>query len=166
MKRIFKLVAICTLLMGVLIGCGSSVTVKSESLDYNIEEIYDALEEINPISNPRQIDDYSIETDFGIAKDDMVIEYVGSISNTMSNSGLILVIKTVDKKAADVETLLKTYKENQKSYFSNYPEFQDAMENVSNGIITVKGNYVVIVFANTEGANYEDINQVISDVLK
>ena len=75
-------------------------------------------------------------------------------------------MKTVDGKAKDVETLLKTYQENQKSYFSNYPEFGDAMENISNGNITVKGNYVIMVFANTEGAHYEDINQVISDVLK
>lgn len=153
-------------LMRVLIGCGSASTGKIGSTEYNIQEIYKAIEEVNPINNPREIDDYTIETDLGIAKEEMVTEYVGSISNTMSNSGLILVMKTVDGKAKDVETLLKTYQENQKSYFSNYPEFGDAMENISNGNITVKGNYVIMVFANTEGAHYEDINQVISDVLK
>lgn len=164
MKKLLKVIVTGIVLAGFMVGCGSTEPAKEES-QMTTSGLYNVLVEVNPIDNPREIDEYSMETSFGIPVSELVEEYQGSISNTMTDSGLNLVIKAVDGKAEAVEALLETYKANQEVYFENYPEFADAVKNVSEGIIISEGDYVVISFASIDGASTEAIEQALNDAL-
>lgn len=167
-RRMYSIISFVMLFGAVLLtGCASQTEsdADAETVTYDIQSIYDDIAAVNPIENARDVDDFSIENDFGL--DPAGIEnYVGKISGTLSNSALILVVEAKEGSESDVESALKTYQEKQITYFGNYAEFADAQAMVESGRIVSKDNYVVIVFANTDGADYGEIDSTIADAFK
>lgn len=175
MKKLIS-VLLAVVLVASLAGCGGSAPASSavESAAEAVSEavsqldlsaVIAAIEAKNPIANPRDIDDFSIENDFGLNMED-VAEYIGKISNDQGNSGLILAILPNEGSADAVKEALEQYKTAQVAFFGNYPEFADGMAQVEKGIIEKVGEAVVVVFGNTEGASYEEIGAAIKELAK
>lgn len=161
MKKLIS--AILAVAMAVsLAACGGSS--KPAAKEYNLDDVVSAIESSNAVSNPREIDDFAIENEFLLDKEN-VVAYKGIMSNDQGNSALIMVVQAASGKAADVKTALEAYKQNQVAYYGNYAEFAEGQALIQDGRVVDKGDYVVIVFANTEGASYSDIDSAISKAL-
>lgn len=145
-----------------LAACGGSS--KPAAKEYNLDDVVSAIESSNAVSNPREIDDFAIENEFLLDKEN-VVAYKGIMSNDQGNSALIMVVQAASGKAADVKAALEAYKQNQVAYYGNYAEFAEGQALIQDGRVVDKGDYVVIVFANTEGASYSDIDSAISKAL-
>lgn len=179
MKKFISVLLAVILVAACLVGCGSSAPASSAASaassvaeavveavsELDLNAILTAIEEKNAIANPRDIDDFSIENDFGLSMDD-VASYIGKISNDQGNSGLILVVEPAEGSTEAVKTALEAYKTAQVAFFGNYPEFADGMAQVEKGIIESVGNAVVVVFGNTDGASYDDIAAAIKELAK
>lgn len=164
MKKIsILLMSLVMLVMALITGC-SKETKSASSKTYDIQAVYDAVEKVNPLTDARELDDFALENDFKLNMAD-VKAYKGKMSGTLSDSALILVVEATEGKGSDIKKSLETYKENQKIYFGNYPEFADAQAMVNDGRIIAKGDYVVIVFANVKGATYNDIDAALSETM-
>ncbi len=139
-------------------------SVAQQASEKNLADILSAIEAVNPIDNPRDLDDFALENDYGMTMDN-IQEFAGRMSNTQGNSGTILVVKAAAGKAADVKKELSTYQQNQVTYWGNYAEFADAQTNAKEGRIVEKGDYVALVFAGTSEADYSAIDKVLDEAL-
>lgn len=151
-----------------LSACGGTPSDGAQKEEQpSVQDVYDALMEVNAIANPREIDGFALENTFAIDPEELVEEYAGTVSNTMSDSGLNLVIRAKEGKAEEVKTALETYKTSQETFFGGYyAEFADALSQIADGRVEAHGDLVVLVFANTEGAEYSEIDGVLSDIAK
>ena len=127
MKKLISIV-LCAVMGLSMAACGGS-SASASAKEYNLDDIVSAVEAVNPVSNPREVDDCA------------------------------------DGKAGDVKKALETYQQNQIAYYGNYAEFADGQALIKDGRIVEKGNYVVLVFANTDGASYTDIDKALSAAL-
>ena len=158
---------------GVLTGCGgssassstassaapaassqaASSVVSSAAAEENgasdLDGIYNALLQADPISNQFEIAAMNIEYDFGLQAED-VVSYKGVKSNDNGDAGLVLAIQPAAGKAQDVMDILKTYQQDQVAFYGNYAEFAQAQDNVENAVIAFKGNTIVMVIASNE----------------
>lgn len=161
MKKLSSLVLAVVLLAGVLVGCNGAAA--SEVKTYNMDDIVAAVEEANPVSNPRAVDDNFIMLDMMLTKDN-IAEYTGKVSNDGGNSALIVVLKANEGKVADLKAEMESYKTNI-STGGLYAEFAD-METMAKGArIVEKGDYLVMVVANTQGADYAEIDKALDAAL-
>ena len=151
--------AVCAILSAaVLTGCGgssassstassaapaassqaASSVVSSAAAEENgasdLDGIYNALLQADPISNQFEIAAMNIEYDFGLQAED-VVSYKGVKSNDNGDAGLVLVVEAASGKAQDVVTALESYKQDQVAFYGNYAEFAQAQSNVENAII-------------------------------
>ena len=161
MKKLITCVLSAALAMG-LVACGGSSS--SAPKEYNLETVVNTIAEANAVANSRSIDDFSIENDFMLNSED-IVSYYGIASNDQGNSATILAVQCATGKASDVKSALETYKQNQVAYYGNYAEFADGQACIEDGRVVDKGDYVVLVFANTEGASYTDIDKAVSAAL-
>ena len=161
MKKLISAILAAAMALS-LAACGGSS--KADAKEYNLDDVVSAIEASNAVSNPREIDDFAFENEFLLNKED-VVAYKGIMSNDQGNSALIMVVQAASGKAADVKAALETYKQNQVAYYGNYAEFAEGQALIQDGRVVDKGDYVVIVFANTEGASYSDIDSAISKAL-
>jgi len=186
-KNLFAFVAAAALSAAVLTGCGSSSSTASSSASEaqaespassaaassvadNAEEngsseldgIYNALLEANPISNQFEIAAMNIEYDFGLPAED-VASYKGVKSNDNGDAGLVLVIEAADGKAQDVADKLAAYQQDQVAFYGNYAEFAQAQSNVENAVIAFKDNRVVMVIASNESS--ADLDSAVDNAL-
>lgn len=159
MKKYIAILA-ALLLLVCLVGCGSS---KEEAASYDLASVMSSLEEVNPIANPRDIDDFAIENDFGFAEG-AVEEYLGKISNDQGDSGMILLIKAAEGKGEDVKTALETYKADQVAFYGNYAEFAQGMALIQDGRIVQDGDYVFLVFSSLSVNGYDAIDSALSSL--
>ena len=122
--------AVCAILSAaVLTGCGgssassstassaapaassqaASSVVSSAAAEENgasdLDGIYNALLQADPISNQFEIAAMNIEYDFGLQAED-VVSYKGVKSNDNGDAGLVLVIEAADGKAEDIAQYL------------------------------------------------------------
>ena len=158
---------------GVLTGCGgssassstassaapaassqaASSVVSSAAAEENgasdLDGIYNALLQADPISNQFEIAAMNIEYDFGLQAED-VVSYKGVKSNDNGDAGLVLVIEAADGKAEDVANQLTAYQQDQVAFYGNYAEFAQAQSNVENAVIAYKDNRVVMAIASNE----------------
>lgn len=160
MKKYIAILAALLLLI-CLVGCGSSG--ESDAASYDLASVMSSLEEANPIANPREIDDFSIENDFGFAEGD-VEEYLGKISNDQGDSGMILLIKAAEGKGDAVKTALETYKADQVAFYGNYAEFAQGMALIQDGRIVQNGDYVFLVFSSLSVNGYDAIDSALSSL--
>ena len=166
--------AVCAILSAaVLTGCGgssassstassaapaassqaASSVVSSAAAEENgasdLDGIYNALLQADPISNQFEIAAMNIEYDFGLKVED-VAAYKGVKSNDNGDAGLVLVVEAASGKAQDVVTALESYKQDQVAFYGNYAEFAQAQSNVENAVIAFKDNRVVMAIASNE----------------
>ena len=161
--------AVCAILSAaVLTGCGgssassstassaapaassqaASTVVSSAAAEENgasdLDGIYNALLQADPISNQFEIAAMNIEYDFGLQAED-VVSYKGVKSNDNGDAGLVLVIE-----AEDIANQLTAYQQDQVAFYGNYAEFAQAQSNVENAVIAFKDNRVVMAIASNE----------------
>ena len=92
-----------------------------------------------------------------------VVAFSGKVSNDNANSALILAIQAQPGKAEDVKADLESYKSGLVN--GMYAEFAEKEAQAKDARIVVKGDYVVLVIANTEGASYADIDTAVDNAL-
>ena len=159
--------AVCAILSAaVLTGCGgssassstassaapaassqaASSVVSSAAAEENgasdLDGIYNALLQADPISNQFEIAAMNIEYDFGLQAED-VVSYKGVKSNDNGD-------EAADGKAEDIANQLTAYQQDQVAFYGNYAEFAQAQTNVENAVIAYKDNRVVMAIASNE----------------
>lgn len=139
-----------------------SAPASASSAAYNLGDIVTAIEAANPVTNPRDLDDFSLQNEIMLNMDN-VADFSGKKSNDNANSALILAIQAQPGKAEDVKTDLESYKSGLVN--GMYAEFAEKEAQAKDARIVVKGDYVVLVIANTEGASYSDIDTAIDSAL-
>lgn len=133
-----------------------------EAQTANLESAVAALEAVNPIANPRALDDFSVENELMLTMDNLVA-YKGDVTNDQADCGLVFVAQAKEGKAADVEAELQAYKE---SLTANdmYAEFADKIAMAKDARIVTNGNYVAIVIASI-GGDYDAIDTALETAL-
>lgn len=151
LKKLLTVLAAAVLAMALLTACGGGDTTPASTK--SVGEVRDALLQANPISNPLEITaDHLFLLDYLLVEED-VAEFAGVRSNDAYDAGTVLVIKAAEGKAETVKTTLDEYTQSMIAYFGNYEESADAMANVENGVLTVSGDLVVMVWASNECAD-------------
>lgn len=133
-----------------------------EAQTANLDSAVAALEEVNPIANPRALDDFSVENELMLTMDNLVA-YKGDVTNDQADCGLVFVAQAKEGKAADVEAELQAYKD---SLTANdmYAEFADKIAMAKDARIVTNGNYVAIVIASI-GGDYAAIDTALDTAL-
>ncbi len=165
MKKVFSLILALSLAALAFVGCGGEAKdVSGDTKAYNLSDIVTAVEQANPVSNARDVDDNFISLDMMITAEN-IAEYAGKVSNDQGNSALIIAIKAAEGKAAEVKTELEAYKASI-STGGLYAEFADMETMAKDARIVAKGDYLVMVVANTQGADYGEIDKALDEALK
>ena len=180
MKKLICMSLAAAMLAATLAACGGAPSSQSSSSGsqasspasdtsaangtsgYNLGDVVSAIEGANPVANPRELDDCALQNEMLLTMDN-VEEFSGKLSNDNSNSALILVVKAVAGKAGDVKSELESYKSGLTT--GMYAEFAEKEAQAKDSRIVVKGDYVVMVIANTEGASYDAIDEAIDNAL-
>ena len=129
----------------------------------NLDAAVSALEEVNPIANPRALDDFSVENELMLTMDN-IAGYKGDVTNDQADCGLVFVAQAKPGKAADVESELQAYKD---SLSANdlYAEFADKVALAKDARIVTNGNYVAIVIAGIANPDYAPIDTALETAL-
>ncbi len=161
MKKFIAAVLSTAVMALALVGCGGS---SSDTKSYNLNDVVTAVESANPVANPREVDDNFITLDMLLTKEN-IAEYAGKVSNDQADSALIVAVKAVEGKGGDVKTEMEAYKSSI-STGGLYAEFADKEAAAKDARIVAKGDYVVMVVANTNGADYSAIDTALDEALK
>ena len=129
----------------------------------NLDAAVSALEEVNPIANPRALDDFSVENELMLTMDN-IAGYKGDVTNDQADCGLVFVAQAKPGKAADVESELQAYKD---SLSANdlYAEFADKVALAKDARIVTNGDYVAIVIAGISNPDYSAIDTALETAL-
>ena len=138
---------------------GDAVEANTANLDAAVA----ALEEVNPIANPRALDDFSVENELMLTMNN-IVGYKGDVTNDQADCGLVFVAQAQPGKAADVESELQAYKE---SLSANdlYAEFADKVALAKDARIVTNGDYVAIVIAGINNPDYSTIDTALETAL-
>ncbi|MDO5778292.1 MAG: DUF4358 domain-containing protein [Eubacteriales bacterium] len=135
----------------------------AEANTANLDAAVSALEEVNPIANPRALDDFSVENELMLTMDN-IAGYKGDVTNDQADCGLVFVAQAKPGKAADVESELQAYKD---SLSANdlYAEFADKVALAKDARIVTNGDYVAIVIAGISNPDYSTIDTALETAL-
>ena len=141
----------------------TDIVVSDEANTANLDAAVAAIEEVNPIANPRALDDFSVENELMLTMDNLV-GYKGDVTNDQADCGLVFVAQAKPGKAADVESELQAYKE---SLSANdlYAEFADKVALAKDARIVTNGDYVAIVIAGIANPDYSAIDTALQTAL-
>lgn len=134
-----------------------------EAQTANLESAVAAIEAVNPIANPRVLDDFSVENELMLTMDNLVA-YKGDVTNDQADCGLVFVAQAKEGKAADVEAELQAYKDSL-SANDMYAEFADKIALAKEARIKTNGNYVAIVIASIGSGDYAAIDTALETAL-
>lgn len=139
------------------------VSDDAEANTANLDAAVSALEEVNPIANPRALDDFSVENELMLTMDN-IAGYKGDVTNDQADCGLVFVAQAKPGKAADVESELQAYKD---SLSANdlYAEFADKVALAKDARIVTNGDYVAIVIAGISNPDYSAIDTALETAL-
>ena len=139
------------------------VSDDAEANTANLDAAVSALEEVNPIANPRALDDFSVENELMLTMDN-IAGYKGDVTNDQADCGLVFVAQAKPGKAADVESELQAYKD---SLSANdlYAEFADKVALAEDARIVTNGDYVAIVIASISNPDYSAIDTALETAL-
>lgn len=139
------------------------VSDDAEANTANLDAAVSALEEVNPIANPRALDDFSVENELMLTMDN-IAGYKGDVTNDQADCGLVFVAQAKPGKAADVESELQAYKD---SLSANdlYAEFADKVALAKDARIVTNGDYVAIVIAGISTPDYSAIDTALETAL-
>ena len=119
MKKIFAVAAAASLCAALLAGCGSTATASSaasetisqaasavsEAVEQANTDLLDsavaAIEAVNPVNNPRVIDDFSLVNEMGLTADN-IVAYKGDVTNDQADCSLVFVAQVKDGTADTV----------------------------------------------------------------
>lgn len=141
----------------------SSDAASAPEAAFDLADVVSAVEAVNPVANPRDIDDFSLENTYLVTMDN-VADFSGRVSNDASNSALILAVQAVPGKVDEVKAELDAYR-TELAEGGLYAEFADKEAQAKDARLVVKGDCVVLVIANTEGAQYADIDKALDEAL-
>ena len=101
----------------------TDIVVSDEANTANLDAAVAAIGAVNPIANPRALDDFSVENELMLTMDNLV-GYKGDVTNDQADCGLVFVAQAKDGKVDAVKAELEAYKE---SLSANdlYAEFAD-----------------------------------------
>ena len=144
-------------------GTDIVVSDDAEANTANLDAAVSALEEVNPIANPRALDDFSVENELMLTMDN-IAGYKGDVTNDQADCGLVFVAQAKPGKAADVESELQAYKD---SLSANdlYAEFADKVALAKDARIVTNGDYVAIVIAGISNPDYSAIDTALETAL-
>lgn len=139
------------------------VSDDAEANTANLDAAVSALEEVNPIANPRALDDFSVENELMLTMDNLV-GYKGDVTNDQADCGLVFVAQAKDGQVDAVKAELEAYKE---SLSANdlYAEFADKIALAKDARIVTNGNYVAIVIAGIANPDYAPIDTALETAL-
>ena len=142
---------------------GGAVSDDAKANTANLDAAVSALEEVNPIANPRALDDFSVENELMLTMDN-IAGYKGDVTNDQADCGLVFVAQAKPGKAADVESELQAYKD---SLSANdlYAEFADKVALAKDARIVTNGDYVAIVIAGISNPDYSAIDTALETAL-
>lgn len=157
LTKIFAVVVSLTLCAGVLVGCGgekapsesnansaSQPQSGSENTAVDLKAAADTILAANPISNQLAVDDNFMKFELALPEDNFVA-YAGACSNDQDDAGRVIVVQYADGQETAVKDALETYRQNQVTFFGNYPEFADAQNNLKSNYALVSGNGMAIL---------------------
>lgn len=127
-----------------------------------LASIVSALEEVNPINNPRAITSDDVEFNMNMTPDNLVA-FQGDVTNTQSDCGLVFVAQVKDGTMDTVLEELEAYRQSMTS--SLYVEFADKVAKAEDARIVSKDNIVVMVISSIGGPDYADIDAAIESAL-
>lgn len=143
---------------------GSTESVVSDEANTaNLDAAVAAIEAVNPIANPRALDDFSVENELMLTMDNLV-GYKGDVTNDQADCGLVFVAQAKDGQVDAVKAELEAYKE---SLSANdlYAEFADKIALAKDARIVTNGNYVAIVIAGIANPDYASIDTALETAL-
>ena len=129
----------------------TDIVVSDEANTANLDAAVAAIEAVNPIANPRALDDFSVENEL-------------MLTNDQADCGLVFVAQAKDGKVDAVKAELEAYKE---SLSANdlYAEFADKVALAKDARIVTNGNYVAIVIAGIANPDYAPIDTALETAL-
>lgn len=141
----------------------TDIAVSDEANTANLDAAVAAIEAVNPIANPRALDDFSVENELMLTMDNLV-GYKGDVTNDQADCGLVFVAQAKDGKVDAVKAELEAYKE---SLSANdlYAEFADKVALAKDARIVTNGNYVAIVIAGIANPDYAPIDTALETAL-
>ena len=141
----------------------TDIVVSDEANTANLDAAVAAIEAVNPIANPRALDDLSVENELMLTIDNLV-GYKGDVTNDQADCGLVFVAQAKDGKVDAVKAELEAYKE---SLSANdlYAEFADKVALAKDARIVTNGNYVAIVIAGIANPDYAPIDTALETAL-
>lgn len=190
MKKLLSVLAAAALCAAMLAGCGSSSSSAASSQPASdaastsqapseaasssepaaetantalLEAAVSAIEEVNPVENPRVIDDFSVENEMNLTLDNLVA-YKGDVTNDQADCALVFVAQARDGSADAILSELQAYKD---TLAGNdlYAEFADKVAKAQDARVVAKGNYVVMVISGIGGPDYSAIDSAIDAAL-
>lgn len=141
----------------------TETVVSDEANTANLDAAVAAIEAVNPIANPRALDDFSVENELMLTMDNLV-GYKGDVTNDQADCGLVFVAQAKDGQVDAVKAELEAYKE---SLSANdlYAEFADKIALAKDARIVTNGNYVAIVIAGIANPDYAPIDTALETAL-
>lgn len=142
---------------------GTESVASNEANTANLDAAVAAIEAVNPIANPRALDDFSVENELMLTMDNLV-GYKGDVTNDQADCGLVFVAQAKDGQVDAVKAELEAYKE---SLSANdlYAEFADKIALAKDARIVTNGNYVAIVIAGIANPDYTAIDTALETAL-
>ncbi len=140
-----------------------SAPAAEEANTANIDSAVAAIEAVNPIANPRALDDFSVENELMLTMDN-IVAYKGDVTNDQADCGLVFVAQAKDGQVDAVKSELEAYKA---SLSANdlYAEFADKVALAKDARIVTSGNYVAIVIAGINNPDYSAIDSALTTAL-
>lgn len=143
----------------IVISESTDASTGEEANTANLDAAVAAIEAVNPIANPRALDDFSVENELMLTMDNLV-GYKGDVTNDQADCGLVFVAQAKDGQVDAVKAELEAYKE---SLSANdlYAEFADKIALAKDARIVTNGNYVAIVIAGIANPEYAPIDTAL-----
>lgn len=128
-----------------------------------LESAVAAIEAVNPVSNPRVIDDFSVENEMNLTLDNLVA-YKGDVTNDQADCALVFVAQAKEGTADAVKAELEAYRD---TLAGNdlYAEFADKVAKAQDARVVAQGSYVVMVISGVNGPDYTAIDSAIESAL-
>lgn len=127
-----------------------------------LASIVSAIEAVNEIPNPREINETSLEFDMGISPD-QIVAFDGDVTNNQDDCALVFAAQVQDGSMDAVLAALNDYKASMTT--SLYADDAAKIEKAEDARIVSEGNIVVMVIAGVNGPDYADIDTAINGAL-
>ena len=128
-----------------------------------LDAIVAAIEAVNPVENPRAIDDNTLTYDMYLTADN-IVAYKGDVTNNQSDCALVFAAQVKEGTADQVVEELTAYRDGLASN-DMYVEFADKVAKSADARIVSSGNCVVMVIAGVNGPDYAEIDTAIESAL-